>query len=132
MKYVFKKDITILPAKEEVKLPPHVVAIGKLEKIKTENIDSASVGISGETLSTDLFDITSCPIPALPCRITLRDGFTAYAGTLVDEPDKFLRIRFYPVFDNDRMLRGFKAWSPSGTISSMHPANASEGESVTL
>lgn len=97
-------------------------------EIKTENIDSASVGISGETLSTDLFNITACPIPALPCRITLRDGFTAYAGTLVDEPDKFLRIRFYPVFDNDRMLRGFKAWSPSGTISSMHPANASEGE----
>jgi len=38
MKYVFKKDITILPAKEEVKLPPHVVAIGKLEKIKTEKL----------------------------------------------------------------------------------------------
>ena len=38
MKYVVKKDITILPAKEEVKLPPHVVAIGKLEKIKTEKL----------------------------------------------------------------------------------------------
>ncbi len=38
MKYVFKKDITIIPAKEEIKLPPHVVAIGKLEKIKTEKL----------------------------------------------------------------------------------------------
>lgn len=34
MKYVFKKKVTIIPEKEEPKIPPHVIALQRLEAIK--------------------------------------------------------------------------------------------------
>lgn len=36
MKYVFKKEVKIIPQKEEPKIPPHIIALQKLEQIKSE------------------------------------------------------------------------------------------------
>lgn len=36
MKYVFKKEVKIIPQKEEPKIPAHIIALQKLEQIKSE------------------------------------------------------------------------------------------------